>query len=39
MYLSIYLPLSQILPPVVSLLPSRLPPRTFAWTVSSQLFV
>ena len=33
------LPLSQILPPLVSLLPPGLPPRTFAWTVSSELLV
>ena len=28
-----------ILPPVVSLLPPGLPPRTFAWPVSSELLV
>jgi len=31
------LPLLQILPPIVSLLPPGLPPRTFAWAVSSEL--
>ena len=31
------LPLSQILPPVVSLLPPGLPLRTFARTISSEL--